>query len=127
VLGKNVTQVARAFGRPDVYHRDASVGFLRYGPARSFALLVLFRSGAAVSFASQDPALVVAKAGRLLTLRPAAMQRRIATAYTGVLRLSEPYRCDGSTCAGRFEAVSGRLAVMFGLAGGAPFVSVSRT
>jgi hypothetical protein len=124
ILGRTAEQVARTFGRPDAYSGDSRLAYLRYGPSRTFSLLVVFRGGRAVSFASQAPSLVEVRTGRLLALAPTEMQRALRAKYRGVLRISDRYGCGGGDeCTGTLVGAKGRE-IRFGLARGVPFVSV---
>lgn len=129
VLGRTPAQVVAFFGRPDSFVRTAGLTYMRYGPPLTFSLTVLFgqRGGRLVATAAafQNPALVEVRLGRLLALRPPAIQQAVRRAYGRAYKLAEPYKCvGGQECSGRFDALDGKRHVSFGLAAGHSFLNV---
>jgi hypothetical protein len=84
-------------------------------------------NGTAWALEFGDPADVEAKLGRVLTITPTALQRRIAATYAGTFRLVRSYRCDAKGCFGLFFNKDGSRRVIFGISRGKRYVGLQLT
>lgn len=130
VLGKRLYSVTAAFGRADAVERFRYATYLRYGSRRDFRLRVEFRRRAgrlvATSFELRQRALVEARLGRALALRPSSLQDAITSAYEAEFALSSEYQSLKGECVGGFAARRGGVRVTFGLASHRTFIRISR-
>lgn len=118
VLGRTVSQVEAALGRPSAVERFADRRDLVYRRAGRLQLEVIchgpFAAPArerawAVLVAAPDA--VVVGLGRPLALPPSALGRRLRALP---LRQERPYRCDARGCFGTFFSRDGTRRVIYG-------------
>jgi hypothetical protein len=126
ILGRGVAQVEAALGRPDRVrtssisngHREPT---LWYGGTRPTTAALLVRFGwrqhrlRAISLVWHGRGPDDARLGRLLSLQPEELQRRVAAAYGGY-RVSVGYGTEPERgCSGSFTAAGGAVELAFGL------------
>jgi len=128
VLGKPVRSVTAMFGKPTAVTRFKYATYLRYGPRRTYRLLIGFRARngrlLAASLRFQSPQVVETRLGRVLALRPEAIQSRVQAVYADTFRLDYAYQCLKGACEGSFATLRGRGGFGFGLAGGRSFIRI---
>jgi hypothetical protein len=123
VLGRTVAQVRSALGPPDYVERYPRRVDLGYGPSRSPKVEVILDGTAwAVEFGAMDD--TEARAGRVLSLTPRALQARIEAVYPKAFRLVRGYRCDAKGCFGLFYSRDGRRRIIFGISGSRRYVGL---
>ena len=129
VLGKPQSEVTSLFGRPDAISRFRYATYFRYGSKRNYRLLVGFRRRGerivATSMRFQSSHLVETRLGRVLALRPPAIQARVQSLYADVFRLTYEYQCRRGECIGFFSFARGRGGFAFGLARGRSFIRIA--
>jgi len=115
ILGRTIAEIERALGQPDAI---APTRLLYGGTKPGDALLTIaLRNQRAVGLTFRDPALVDVRLGRLLTLQPPDLERKIAATYRGFFTLKVRYGSDPGLvgCSGLFRATSGTTDLSFGL------------
>ncbi len=115
ILGRRIAQIEHALGEPGAI---TATQMLYGGTSAGDALLTIsLREQRAVGLTYRDPALVDARLGRLLTLQPPDLERRIATTYGRSFTLRVGYGSDPGLvgCSGLFSATSGPTELSFGL------------
>ncbi len=129
VLGKPIPSVTAVFGKPTTVTRFKYATYLRYGPKRTYRVLVGFRAHRgrllATSLRFQSPQLVERRLGRVLALRPEAIQSRVQAVYADTFRLAYEYQCLKGACEGSFSTLRGRGGFGFGIAGGRSFIRIT--
>jgi len=117
VLGKRVSTVRRALGQPNAHTLHSRSVFFRYGPRGGHvSLFFSVRNGAlrVTSIVITSPEASEARTGRIVSVDPSQLQRRIKLAYAGRFRLTHPYECTHFGCRGVFRDARGRERLTFG-------------
>jgi len=118
VLGRTITQVTAALGRPDFRVGPRSRHRIGYGTASDFSTEVIFRPSGGVERAWSivfDRGLVRdVKVGNLFQ-RSTALQKAVLAQYGTTFRLVRSYACKNKTeCSGEFAASNGPIHLTFG-------------
>ena len=123
ILGKTLSEVTAALGRPDFRAGSSSRYRIGWGPARDFRLEVLFwpsdRGLRAWSVVLERGPVSDPKVGDLLGRSPEGLQRAVRAKYATTFKLLHPLACKRSgDCIGAFISRSstdaGRVHLSFG-------------
>lgn len=123
VLGRTAAQVRTALGPPDYvehYPRRIDLG---YGENAAPKVEVII-NGTAWALEFGAPADTETRVGRLLTVPPLTLQRKIAAAYPTAFRVTRSYRCDAKGCFGLFVSRDGQRRIIFGISRGSRYVGL---
>jgi hypothetical protein len=126
VLGRPVAAIRTSLGPPDYVEHYPHRIDLGYGVNAAPRVEVIF-NGTAWALEFGDPADVEAKLGRVLTVPPLTLQRRIAVTYAAEFRLVRSYHCDAKGCFGLFFSRDGLRRVIFGISRGKRYVGLQLT
>lgn len=126
VLGRPVAAIRSSIGPPDYVEHYTHRVDLGYGVNAAPRVEVIF-NGTAWALEFGDPADVEAKLGRVLTVTPQTLQRRIEATYAAAFRLVRSYRCDAKGCFGLFFSKDGSRRVIFGVSRGKRYVGLQLT
>jgi hypothetical protein len=126
VLGRPIAAIRSSLGPPDYTERYTSRVDLGYGVNAAPRVEVIINGTAwALEFGAATD--TEARLGRVLTMAPRTLQRRIAATYSGVFRLVRSYRCDAKGCFGVFFNRDGSQRVIFGISHGRRYVGLQLT
>ena len=81
-------------------------------------------NGRAWALEFEDPEDTETLLGRMLTLPPRRLQRRIESRYAREFRLTRAYRCDAKGCYGEFRSRDGARRPLFGVSRGHRYVNL---
>ncbi len=129
IFGRTYRAVAADLGRPQAVEQTPQTIKARYGPASAPRVEILFRRAGkryvATSFVVADTRAMEAHLGRLLTLAPAAADRRIRARYPDTFsRIA--FECITEPCPRMYEHANGRWELTVAPAGERSIVQLRR-